>query len=120
MDAKTDPTAHQKLRYWARGSTTTEAAVELLIRAFGGRFASDSRPWVIPGNYEQLWVNWDLVPEWTGGLSGGERRVLLFAASLGGGEPVDLSDVAGLDYELQDLLLDAIRHAGGRKVFNLS
>ena len=107
---------HDQLRAWARGDTTAEAAVELLIRAFGGRFADRGNAWVVPDE-PRAWVDWEKIPEWTGGLSGGERRFLLLAASLGGGEPADLSDVSMLDYALQDLLLDALRHAGGRRVF---
>lgn len=105
-----------QLRAWARGNTTEEAAVELLIRAFEGRFAASGKPWVLSDG-GTAWVNWQEIPQWTGGLSGGERRFLLLTASLAGGEPADLSDVSGLDYALQDLLLDALRHAGGRPVF---
>lgn len=107
---------HDQLRAWARGDTTAEAAVELLIRAFNGRFAGLGNAWV-EADGPSAWIGWEKIPEWTGGLSGGERRFLLLAASLGGGEPAGLSDVSMLDYALQDLLLDALRHAGGRKVF---
>ena len=34
------------LRRWARGAYAEEAAVELLVRSFGGRFCSTGYPWV--------------------------------------------------------------------------
>jgi len=34
------------LRAWARGMYTTEAATELLLRAFGGKFAAPGNPWI--------------------------------------------------------------------------
>ncbi len=36
------------LREWARGMFTTEAATELLIGSFRGRFAAVGYPWVQP------------------------------------------------------------------------
>ncbi len=48
--------------------------------------------------------------------SGGERRILLLSASLGGGIPVDLRDtVTGLDDRNVARLLAAIRHASGNR-----
>jgi hypothetical protein len=35
-----------ELRNWARGCYSTEAAVELLIRARGGRFVDPGQPWL--------------------------------------------------------------------------
>ena len=35
-----------ELRTWARGCHSTEAAVELLIRARGGRFVDPGQPWL--------------------------------------------------------------------------
>jgi hypothetical protein len=35
-----------ELRDWARGCYSTEAAVELLITACGGRFLDPSQPWL--------------------------------------------------------------------------
>ena len=47
--------------------------------------------------------------------SGGERRILLLAASLAGGIPVDLRDtVTGIDDANICRLLTAIRHAAGK------
>ncbi|MGG6382438.1 ABC transporter ATP-binding protein [Paenarthrobacter sp. NEAU-H11] len=108
------------LRAWARGTYTTEAATELLLRAFGGRFAAPGNPWVhakttTPEGYtEGPWIDFESIPGEVGVLSGGERRFLLLAASLAENVPVVLGDlVAGLDRENLDLVLAAIAHAGG-------
>ncbi|MEO7015108.1 MAG: hypothetical protein ABI067_01030 [Leifsonia sp.] len=100
------------LREWARGMTTLVAATELLIRA---GFAQDWRPWV---HYDELarrpWVNFDEIPELSGGMSGGQRRLLNIAASLGGTTPIILADeVAGLDRMWTELVSIAIVHAAG-------
>ncbi|WJH26858.1 hypothetical protein [Pseudarthrobacter defluvii] len=108
------------LRAWARGSYTTEAATELLLKAFGGRFAAPGNPWVHTastteeGYREHAWIDFASIPEEAGALSGGERRFLLLAASLAEEVPVVLGDVVpGLDRENLDLVLAAIAHAGG-------
>ena len=45
-------------------------------------------------------------------MSGGERRLLAIAASLGSGEPVDLADaLTGLDSWNAQVVVDAIAHA---------
>ena len=47
--------------------------------------------------------------------SGGERRMLLLAASIAGGIPVSLYDtLPGLDQRNASLVISAIRHACGR------
>lgn len=108
------------LRAWAKGSYTTEAGTELLLRAFGGRFAAKGNPWIhtseTPAGPHQVqaWVDFASIPEEAGALSGGERRFLLLAASLAENVPVVLGDlVPGLDRENLDLVLAAIAHAGG-------
>jgi hypothetical protein len=45
MNKATSDTA-AGLRDWARGMYATEAAVELLLRAFAGRFAHADQPWI--------------------------------------------------------------------------
>lgn len=107
---------HEALRRWAKGLYPLEAGVELLIRAFDGRFANPSQPWVQQGDDPGWW--WIDVEQMTednyGALSGGETRLLRIAASLLGGPPVDLSrNLAGLDRQHLQLVLDAIAHAGG-------
>jgi hypothetical protein len=99
---------------------TIEAATELLIRGFGGKFAAPGNAWVHtsaeaqgPGQVS-AWIDFASIPEEAGVLSGGERRFLLLAASLAEDVPVSLGDlVSGLDRENLDLLLAAIAHAGG-------
>jgi hypothetical protein len=98
------------LRAWARGTYPDEAAAELLIRAFGGRFATRVQPWVVPlDGSNRFWCDPSVITEY-----GSERRVLAVVAGLLGGDPVDLVDVApGLDRANLTLVLAAIAHAGG-------
>jgi hypothetical protein len=104
----------QQLREWAKGTYTTEAGTELLLRAFGGRFAQPGRPWVNTEDPESPWIDFDAIPDNIGGFSGGEKRFLLIAASLGGGTPVALSDaLPGLDRTVMELVLAAVAHAAG-------
>ncbi len=104
------------LRSWAKGLYPLEAAVELLVRAFDGRFARPGSPWIQPCDQPGWW--WldvsQLVDDQIGHLSGGEQRMLRVVASLAGGEPVSLAEnVPGLDRDLTELVLAAIAHAGG-------
>lgn len=108
------------LRAWAKGMYTIEAATELLILGFGGKFAAPGNPWVHTSSEAQgpgqvsAWIDFAAIPEEAGVLSGGERRFLLLAASLAEDVPVVLGDVVpGLDRENLDLVLAAIAHAGG-------
>jgi hypothetical protein len=104
----------QALREWARGSLPCEAATELLLRAFNGRFAQAGWPWMHSDEQGRSWVDFEAIPENIDGLSGGEHRFLMIAASLGGDEQVALSDVVpGLDRALLDLVLAALAHAAG-------
>lgn len=106
----------EALRRWAKGLYPLEAGVELLILAFDGRFANPNQPWVEQGDDPGWW--WIDVERMTeenfGALSGGETRLLRIAASLLGGQPVDLSrNLAGLDREHLQLVLATIAHANG-------
>ncbi len=107
-----------ELRAWAEGDYPTEAGVELLIRAHGGRFARASQPWIESLEPSALLyrVDWDRLHEELGVFSGGERRFLSIAISLGSPDhPVDLSNnLTGLDDELLLLVLAATAHASGR------
>lgn len=104
------------LRAWAEGSYPDEAAVELLARAFGGRFASTEWPWVRQCDRSR---RYSLHPDaiWTGTslLSGAERRLLNIVATLSGRQPLaDLAGVlAGLDRYNLALVLAAFSHASG-------
>jgi len=104
------------LRLWAKGLYPLESAVELLVRAFDGRFARPGNPWIQPCDQPGWW--WlditQLTDDRVGHLSGGEQRLLRIVASLAGGAPVSLADnIPGLDRELTDLVLAAIAHANG-------
>lgn len=104
------------LRSWARGCYAEEAGVELLVRAFDGRFADRDWPWIRacdrPGWF---WVDADAIIVHSGALSGGERRILALVAALIGNIPLeDLgSVVSGLDRRHLQLVLAAVAHAGG-------
>lgn len=103
----------QGLRRWARGSYPLEAAVELLTRAFGGKFAEPGNPWLPAGDRPWLDVR-AMTDDELGVLAGGEQRVLRIVRSLAGGPPANLNDdVPGLDRAVLALVLAAIAHAGG-------
>lgn len=108
------------LRAWAKGSYPLVAATELLLRGFGGNFAKPGNPWIheqttTPEGYlSRAWIDFASIPEHLDGLSGGERRFLTIAASLGEDVPVVLSDVLpGLDRKNVRLVLAAVAHAAG-------
>lgn len=104
----------QVLRDWAKGSLNCEAATELLLRAFSARYAGPGWPWMHTDEQGRSWIDFEAIPEHIGGLSGGEKRLLRIVASLGGEEPVALSDVVpGLDRSILDLVLAALAHAAG-------
>jgi hypothetical protein len=103
-------------RAWARGDFAQEAGVELLIRAFDGRFAFRGCPWVRPCEQPGwFWIDTEAITEHSVGLSGGERRVLAVVSSLIGSAPVeDLGGlVAGVDRRHLHLILAALAHAAG-------
>lgn len=108
------------LRAWAKGSYTYVAGTELLLRAFGGRFASPGNPWIRTSetaegpHHVNAWIDFVSIPENLGGLSGGERRFLTIAASIAEDVPVVLSEVIpGLDRRNVELVLAAVAHAAG-------
>lgn len=104
------------LRAWAKGSYAEEAAVELLARSFGGRFATAGWPWVRSCDHSGwYWLDPDAIWTGSGSLSGGERRMLNVVTALVGGQPLtDLGGtLAGLDRRNLALVLAAFAHAGG-------
>lgn len=102
------------LREWARGWNATEAAVELLIRSFEGRFASADQPWIRhrPGRF---WLDTDALALFTGGLSGLEQQVLAVVRALASGQPLAevASVLAGVDRDNLTLILAAFSHTAG-------
>jgi hypothetical protein len=105
---------HTQLRAWANGIYGMEAATELLIRGFDGRFADPSCPWIHPTSSGHS-IDFESIPELSGALSGGEQRFLKIAAALDGGEvTVNLGRaLAGLDRRHVHLILAAVAHAAG-------
>ncbi|PRZ39651.1 hypothetical protein CLV47_11815 [Antricoccus suffuscus] len=118
MAAVNSDTVADSLRAWARGNYALEAAAEMVIRAASGRYADPGQPWITAkhqsGGGDRYMLDVDAITDQNiGALSGGEQRVLRIVASLAGGAPVRLDDVAGLDRGTLDLALAAIAHAGG-------
>lgn len=112
-DLQTD-THHAGLRAWARGQCNVEAATEVLIRSSGGRFALPGNSWIEPDSSGGYWIDFSKIVDNAGVLSGGESRILMVAASIGCGEPVDLNwALTSLDRASLALMLAAIAHAGG-------
>ncbi|VXC44198.1 conserved hypothetical protein [Arthrobacter sp. 9V] len=111
----------EDLRRWAKGTYTTEAATELLLRAFNGRFAEPDRPWIHArstgkGTVDVAWIDFAKLADHAqrGAFSGGEERFLLLAASIGGEVHINLAHVlAGMDRARTDLILAAVSHATG-------
>ncbi len=68
----TTNTHSDELRAWAKGSYPTEAAVEMLLRAFRGRFAA-GEPWIVPTDFDDRWmIDVDeMTDDNLAGLSGG-------------------------------------------------
>ncbi len=117
--------AADDLLAWAEGMYTTEAAVELLIRGFNGRFADVGYPWIQLNAKGGYWLDLEAIPATVGVLSSGERAYLLIAASIGlGGSDgdsvtVNLSDaLPSLGRQQLDLVLAAVAHASGSHLDN--
>jgi hypothetical protein len=107
-------THEDDLRAWAKGMYTYEAATELLLRAFNGRYADARQPWIRTDDSGKPWIDFESIPELIGGSSTGERSILLLAASIAADVPIALGDtVSGLDRENLQLVLAAIAHTGG-------
>jgi hypothetical protein len=103
-----------RLREWASGSLPMGAGVELLARAFGGRFADRSRPWIITEPDGRVWVDVDMLGDASGALSGGERRIVAMVVALLDDRLVDVVDVVtGLDRQHLHLVLASLAHAAG-------
>lgn len=86
----------EKVAAWADGSQQITAAVELLIES---GLLREQSAWIEHESNGVRWVDFDNLPDRIGGLSGGEQRVALFAASLASSEvKISLADVLyGLD-----------------------
>jgi hypothetical protein len=114
MDHEDIQEHHDRLRAWAKGIYGLEAATELLIRGFDGRFADPGCPWVHP-TASGHWIDFDSIPAQINALSGGEQRFLQIAAALDDGNvKVNLGRcLTGLDRKHVHLVLAAVSHAAG-------
>jgi hypothetical protein len=103
-----------ELRNWARGCNSIEAAVELLIKACGGRFVEPGQPWLQTDNRGITWLDAQTIALYSHAVSSGERHILALVEALALGKP--LEDVGGLMASLEpshlDLVLAVLRHAG--------
>jgi hypothetical protein len=103
-----------ELRNWARGCHSTAAAVELLIRARGGRFVDGSQPWLRTDDREIVWLDAQVLRQYSHAVSPGERHILALVEALAVGGP--LEDVGGLMASLDPyhpgLVPAVLRHAG--------
>lgn len=103
-------TLAEKVRAWADGSPTAEAAAIIATETINGRLL-DTAP-LIGENDQIAEINWDAYRATTGYLSGGERRLFALADSLATGHSVDLNDsLTGLDDRNGLIVLEAIAHA---------
>lgn len=76
---------HDELRARVHGSYTLEAGTEMLIRAFGGRFAEPGNPWIDEDPMSgKTWIDFGEIPSNVGVLSG-RGTTVPHARSLGGG-----------------------------------
>jgi hypothetical protein len=102
-----------ELRNWARGCHSTEAAVELLIRARGGRFLEPDQPWLRTDDRGITWLDAQLVGQYSHAVSSGERHILALVEALALGKPLeDVGDLmASLDPYHLGLVLAVLRHA---------
>ena len=104
-----------RLRTWAAGSHPLAAAIELLIRAFDGRFARADQPWIRVEPNGHVWLDDEVLHAGLRPLSGGERRVLDVVCALANDRrTIGLADtLAGLDRTHLNLVLAACAHAAG-------
>jgi len=83
-----------ELRNWAQGCHSTEAAVELLIKACGGRFVDPGQPWLRTDDRGITWLDAQVIARYSHAVSSGERHILALVEALALGKP--LEDVGGL------------------------
>jgi hypothetical protein len=102
-----------ELRTWAQGCHSTEAAVELLIRARRGRFVESGQPWLRTDDRGITWLDPEVIARYSHAVSSGDRHLLALVEALALGKP--LEDVGGLMASLDlyhlSLVLAVLRHA---------
>jgi hypothetical protein len=122
------PPLAAELRAYANGLYTAEAGCELLINhatwlhraEFRDQFVHTG-PSITDNTTPMAHIDWSgaVAALDTGPLpcSGGESRILRIAASLADGIPVKLGDaLTGLDHANLNLVVQAVRHAAGRRL----
>jgi hypothetical protein len=77
-----------ELRNWAQGCHSTEAAVELLIRARGGRFVDPGQPWLRTDDCGITWLDAQLIRQYSHAVASGERHILALVEALALGKPL--------------------------------
>jgi hypothetical protein len=100
-----------ELRSWARGCYSTEAAVELLIRARCSRFVDQGQPWLRTDDRGITWLDAQLIGRYSNAVSSGERHILALVEALAVGKP--LEDVGGLMASLDPYIsISSLRSCG--------
>lgn len=103
---------HSALRKWAAGDYPKEAAVELLIRALGGRLASPGCLWIDTDGKES-WIDASAIALDVAEVDATELALLEVVSSLLHGGPVDLYDIVTRPGRAElALILAALSHAG--------
>jgi hypothetical protein len=98
----------------ARGWHSTEAAVELLIRARGGRFVDPSQPWLRTDDPGIVWLDARVIRQYAQAVSSGERHVLALVEAILLREPLEHVGglMASLDPYHLGLVLAVLWHTG--------
>ena len=77
----------QGLRWWAQGSLSDQAAVELLARSFRGRYLRPGAVWVRPcARSGWYWLDAEALADFASTRVGDERQVLALVARLVNGD----------------------------------
>ena len=99
------------LRDRARGSDSTGAPVELLIRSFGGRFSEPEQPWIVVDRSGQIRFDAEVLTEDSVGDVGRRAaRLDVVEALTVGVNPIDLAGaLTGLDLDHLALALAALQ-----------
>jgi hypothetical protein len=73
----------------ARGCYSTGAAVELLIRARGGRFVAAGQPWLRTDDRGITWLDAEVIGRYLHAVSSEERHILALVEALALGKPLE-------------------------------
>jgi hypothetical protein len=103
-----------ELRNWARGCHSTEAAVELLIRARGGRFVEPGQPWLRTDHRGITWLDPEVIGRYSHAVSSRERHILALVEALAVGKTARRRGRSHgqLGPHHLGLVLAMLRHAG--------